>query len=95
MNVHWTETAQSHLQSIHDYIAKDSTRNAQRFVDRITRKSQEIGTLPEAGSIVPEFGSPDVREVFEKSYRIVYRILKDRIDVLAVIHGARKFPPHL
>ena len=95
MIVHWTETALSHLQSIHDYIAKDSKRNADRFVDRITRKSQQIGTWPMAGSVVPEFESPDVREIFEKSYRIVYRILPDRVDVIAVIHGARKLPPNL
>lgn len=95
MKVHWTETAQAHLQAIHDYIARDSKRNAKRFVDRITRKSQSVGTFPESGNIVPEFDSPEIREVFEKSYRIVYRILADRIDIVAVTHGARKLPPHL
>lgn len=93
MNVHWTDAALGHLQAIHDYIARDSKRNALRFVDRITRKSQTIGTWPESGSIVPEHDSPEIREVFEKSYRIIYRILADRIDVVAVIHGARKLPP--
>lgn len=93
MNVHWTDTALGHLQAIHDYIARDSKRNALRFVDRITSKSQSIGRWPEAGSIVPEHDSPEIREVFEKSYRIIYRILADRIDVVAVIHGARQLPP--
>ena len=95
MKVHWTDTALGHLQAIHDYIARDSKRNAKRFVDRLTRKSQTVGRFPESGSIVPEFGSPEIREIFEQSYRIVYRILADRIDVVAVTHGARKLPPHL
>ncbi|HXI92514.1 MAG TPA: type II toxin-antitoxin system RelE/ParE family toxin [Blastocatellia bacterium] len=32
------------------------------------------------------------REVFEGPYRIVYRIKTDQIDVVAVIHGSRKWP---
>lgn len=95
MKVHWTDTAQAHLHAIYEYIARDSQRNALRFVDRVTRKSRTIGTWPESGSIVPEYDSPEIREVFEKSYRIVYRILADQIDIVAVIHGARKLPPHL
>lgn len=72
MKVHWTDTALGHLQAIHDYIARDSERNAKRFVDRLTRKSQTVGLFPESGSIVPEFESPEIREVFEQSYRIIY-----------------------
>jgi plasmid stabilization system protein ParE len=34
-----------------------------------------------------------VREVIEGAYRIIYRILLDRVDVVAVIHGARELPP--
>ena len=95
MRVHWTDTALAHLQAIHDYVARDSKQNAKRLADRITRKSMSVGTWPESGSMVPEYDSPEIREVFEKSYRIIYRILTDRIDVMAVIHGARKLPPQL
>ena len=41
---------------------------------------------------MPEFDLPQVREVIEGPYRIIYRILPDRIDVLAVIHGAQQTP---
>ena len=30
-----------------------------------------------------------IREVIERPYRIIYYIQADRIDVIAVIHGAR------
>ena len=92
MKVHWTEAALQQLTAIHDYIARDSQLYAQRVVDRITRKSTSIGTLPWAGSMVPEDESPELREVFDRPYRIIYRILQDRIDVVAVIHGARQLP---
>jgi plasmid stabilization system protein ParE len=34
-------------------------------------------------------------ELIEKPYRIIYRVKKDQIDVLAVIHGARLLPDEL
>ena len=43
MKVHWTETAERHLDAIYGFIAQDSTTYALRTVDRITRKSQQIG----------------------------------------------------
>lgn len=32
----------------------------------------------------------DVREVFEHPYRIMYRVRDEGIDVIAVVHEARK-----
>lgn len=92
MNVAWTEAAAAHVESIRNYIACDSRRNAERFAERILQKGDSVGTLPEAGAIVPEYKSPKIREVFEGSYRIIYRIYSDRVDILAVIHGARRLP---
>ena len=44
------------------------------------------------GRVVPERDDPDIREIFIYSYRVIYRIRKDQIEVLAVIHGARLLP---
>jgi plasmid stabilization system protein ParE len=37
MKVHWTETAEGHLDAIYAYIAQDSPKYAMRMVDRLTR----------------------------------------------------------
>lgn len=89
MKVVWTQTAQDHLRTIHAYIAADSPAYALRMVDRLTRRSGQIGTFPLAGRRVPEYELEQVREVCEGDYRIIYHICPDRIDVIAVIHGAR------
>jgi addiction module RelE/StbE family toxin len=89
VNVHWTETATEHLVAIYEHIARDSERYAQRMIDRITQHSRRIADYPESGRMVPEYEAPDVREVIERPYRIIYRILKDRIDIVAVVHAAR------
>jgi len=88
MKVHWTATAEAHLDAIHNYIAQISTDYAQRMVDRLTRRSEQIAEFPLSGRRVPEYDLPQVREVIEGSYRIIYHITPDQIDVLAVIHAA-------
>jgi toxin ParE1/3/4 len=92
MKVHWTDTAQQHLDAIYRYIAQDSPVYARRMVDRLTRRSQQIGEFPLSGRTVPEYQMSQVREVIEGPYRIIYFIKPDQIDVLAVLHGARKIP---
>jgi plasmid stabilization system protein ParE len=39
--------------------------------------------------MLPEFEINDARELIESSYRIIYLVKVDRIEVLAVMHGAR------
>ena len=82
MNVHWTDTAESHLDAIYNCM-----------VDRLTRRSQQIGKFPFSGRRVSEYDIDPIREVIEGSYRIVYYIKPDRIDVLAVLHGAMNVIP--
>jgi toxin ParE1/3/4 len=93
MKVRWTQTAVTHLVAIHEYIARDSPRYAARMVDRITARSQQIGTFPQAGQAVPEYQIDNLREVIEGPYRVIYEVGIDEIRVLAVIHGARLLPP--
>ncbi len=92
MKVHWTDTAEGHLDAIHYYIAQDSPEYAKRMVDRLTRRSQQIAKFPFSGRRVPEYDVDQIREVIEGSFRIIYNIKSDQIDVLAVIHGAMDLP---
>jgi len=88
MKVYWTDTAEGHLDAIYDYIAQDSPEYATRVVDRLTRRSQQIAEFPLSGRRVPEYDIDQIREIIEGSYRIIYYIKPDQIDVLAVIHGS-------
>lgn len=40
-----------------------------------------------AGRKVPEIDRQDVREVFVRNYRIVYRILESEVHILTVFEG--------
>ena len=65
------------------------------MVDRITRRSQQCGRQPLLAGKVPEYDAEDVREVLSHPYRIIYRVLSDHVDVLAVVHGAQLLRPNL
>jgi addiction module RelE/StbE family toxin len=92
VKVEWTDNALEQLWAIHEYIAQSSPQYAQRVVDRLTRRSWQIRDFPLSGRVVPEYNAPQIREVIEGPYRIIYYIKPDQIDVLAVIHGAQKTP---
>lgn len=92
MKVLWTDAAIAQLQAINDYIAQTSLEYARRVVDRLTKRCIQIADLPYAGRRVPEYDLNEVREIIERPYRIIYLVkeAEDQIEVLAVIHGARK-----
>lgn len=81
MKAHWTDKALLRLKQVHDYIARDSAVNAQRFVDRLTRKAALIAYNPCIGIVVKKYQRDDIRETYEGLYRIIYRVHPSRIDV--------------
>jgi addiction module RelE/StbE family toxin len=91
--IRWTEKASSHLQGIHDYIARDSKTYATRFIKSLIKSVQKLQTMPRIGRIVPEFETFGFREVIFQNYRIVYRIKEgdEVVEILGVIHGSRDF----
>ncbi|MEM6754175.1 MAG: type II toxin-antitoxin system RelE/ParE family toxin, partial [Cyanobacteria bacterium P01_C01_bin.38] len=90
MNIFWTETAVNHLSSIYNYISQNSPQYAQRIVEKLTNRSEQIAQFPLSGRIVPEFETKQIREVIEGSYRIIYYIKTDQIDIIAVLHGSQQ-----
>ena len=89
--VKWSRPARMDLKQIHEYIAKDSRYYAKKVVQTIVEKTEELMVFPEIGRIVPEIDDPNIRELFVYSYRLIYEISSDGIEILAVIHGRRDF----
>ncbi len=50
MNIFWTETAVNHLSSIYNYISQNSPQYAQRIVEKLTNRSEQIAQFPLSGS---------------------------------------------
>jgi toxin ParE1/3/4 len=95
MRVAWTDRGKARLRQIRAYIAKDQPLNAERFVDRLTRRVEQLVEHPRSGKIVEQYQRDDLRELIESSYRIIYLILEDRIDILTVRDSRRVLPRRL
>jgi plasmid stabilization system protein ParE len=54
---------------------------------------RHLRDYPLVGRIVPELRRTTIREVIHGAYRIVYRVTPSAVEILAVVHGAREFPP--
>lgn len=89
----WTRPARDDLREIRGYIAQDSERYARVVVGRLVTAVRRLRDYPLSGRVVPELNRPTVREVIEGAYRIVYRVTPDAVQILAVVHGVRRFPP--
>ena len=92
MRLRWTARARKDLLEIAGYIARDDPAAARRWVERLRDRARRAAELPMSGRVVPEIGRPDIREVFVRNYRIVYRVLEVEVHVLTVFEGHRLLP---
>jgi toxin ParE1/3/4 len=86
----WTQIAIEDLQLIHEYISKDSKLYAERLIEKIIERVDQLETFPKSGRVVPEFETETIRELIEGNYRIIYQILPDYIGIVRIHHSARQ-----
>jgi toxin ParE1/3/4 len=85
----WTEPAVADLENIHTYIARDSTDYADALIERLILSVDRLESFPESGRRVPESTDPKVRELLIEGYRMIYRLKKGTVQILAIAHGAQ------
>ena len=90
VKVIWTEYAIEDLRLIHEYISKDSKRYADRFIEKLFERVDQLESFPKSGRVVPEFNSDSIREIIEGNYRIVYKISSSQVAIIRVHHAARQ-----
>lgn len=92
MKIFWTPLATERLENIFDYISKDNSTTAYKMIDKIFKKVESLSKYPERGRRVPETNREEIREVFESSYRIIYRVDKKRIYLLSIRNFRQLLP---
>lgn len=85
----WSSESLDDIDAIAEFIARNSPHHAQRVVAALFDLGDVIATHPLVGRIVPELHDHAVRERFLYSYRVIYEIRVERIEILAVLHGRR------
>ena len=95
MKLRWSDHARRDLLAIGRYMARDNPDAARHWIEQLRERARLAAKNPLAGRVVPELGREDVREVFLRSYRIVYGVGEDAVDVLTVFEGHRLLPKGL
>ena len=90
----WSEEALEDIESIANYIEKDSPTYAKSVVSKFFEKAELLQDFSELGRKVPEMNNPQIREIFVYSYRLIYKIEHTKILFTAVVHGRRVLEGH-
>lgn len=91
MKLRWTLPAVEQLHPVYDDIGAENPAAALRVVERIRSAIRQTSRLPFTGRKGRVAGT---REAIVPGtlYLVAYRIHEDAIHVLAILHGAQKWP---
>jgi addiction module RelE/StbE family toxin len=92
MKIIWSPLAIDRSSEIAEYIAQDKPSAAEKWINTVFSKVEQLKSSPEIGRIVPELNNAQFREIIYGNYRIIYRIEKKQISVLTIRHGKQILP---
>ncbi len=85
----WAKEVYQDLEDIAEYIAVDSPYYASQFIKEVLQTGKTLENLAQRGRHVPEINDTDIHEIFIKEYRLIYKIDRHQVIILALIHGRR------
>ena len=92
MKINWTKRAVRHLRSAYEFWTEEKSQGAaDSMLDHIFSTVELLGRHPELGR---SGRIPGTRELGLRPlpFIVVYRLRKNRVEIIAVLHGARKWP---
>ena len=92
MRVVWTPRATARLSLINDTIAEDSPRAASQIAAKIVDRARDLAQMPFQGRPGKIAGTREL-VIVGTPYIVIYRVGRQQIDVVTVIHGAQQWPP--
>lgn len=94
MTIVWSKRAVRHLASLRTYIAQNRPNAAQQVAATILDSVELLAERPGLGR---PGRVPGTRELVIPGtpYLVPYRIRRDRLEIVAVFHGARRWPEKL
>jgi len=92
VKVVWTRKAYLHLHAAYDYWAgENSEASADTMLDRIFSAVELLERFPEAGR-PGRIGGTRELVVVPTPFIVAYRVRPSTIEILSLLHGARKWP---
>jgi toxin ParE1/3/4 len=91
LTIDWTRNAKAQLLKLDDFIFERSPKGAERVVNDIYDSVNLLQNLPFLGRDGRVKGTREI-VISKTPYVVAYRIQRETIQILAVIHGAQRWP---
>ena len=93
MQILISNEAYEDMDSIFEYISRDSVRYANKTLKNIYLRIYELEKSPYIGRYVPELSDKSLKELIYKNYRIVYNVSENlnTVYIHFIIHCKRNF----
>jgi toxin ParE1/3/4 len=91
LRIRWTKRASSQLAAAFDFVSEENLSAAEKQLDIIERAVEQLANFPEMGRPGRVYGT---RELVVQStpYIAAYRLKGSIVEILALLHGARRWP---
>jgi toxin ParE1/3/4 len=94
LRIRWTRPALADLEAIGDFIARDNPAAAERIAVSLVASVDKLRDHPNLGRPGRLMGTREL-VVAGSPYVVPYRVRGDEVEILAVFHGARRWPDAL
>jgi toxin ParE1/3/4 len=91
MQIVWRSIALEDLEEARRYIMQDDPTAADRVRNAILASVERLAELPHLGKPGRVAGTRE-RIIPDTSYIAAYTVVDDQVEILSVLHGARRWP---
>ena len=91
MKIKWVRLALTDLDEAAAFISQDNTEAAKRTVKRIRDAARLLSDQPDAGRPGRVHGTREL-VIADTPFILPYRVVKNTVQILRVLHGARNWP---
>jgi toxin ParE1/3/4 len=94
VKIRWTAIAADDLKSVHEYLSEHAPTRADSLVDRILAGIDVLEQYPNLGR-QGRLGGTRELVITGTPFIVFYRVQKSQVEILGVLHAARKWPEAL
>jgi addiction module RelE/StbE family toxin len=91
MDIVWLDRALDDIEAVVAYIERENPPASRNMLSLIRRGVEQLARFPDIGRPGRVVGTREM-VILGTPFIIPYRVKSDRVEILAVMHGARQWP---
>jgi toxin ParE1/3/4 len=91
VKIRWTAVAAEDLKSAHEYVSEQSPARADELIERILAAIDVLERYPQMGRPGRVTRTREL-VIAGTPFIVVFRLHRDQVQILSILHAARKWP---